>query len=94
MTHSGRWIGHVGPPVLCPLRSPDFITVGFFLQWVHFKEPVHQEDVNTETYSAARLNAVSSSVETSLMRRWNSFIPRKYQASFDMHGALFEHQPL
>ena len=92
MEYPGRWIGR-GGPVLWPPRSPDLTPLDFFL-WGHLKELVYRDLVTTESDLVARLHAACTFVDTTLLQRVQSAIPRCAHARLDMHSGHFEHLPM
>ncbi|GFS67104.1 uncharacterized protein TNCV_3416041 [Trichonephila clavipes] len=59
-----------------------------------FKELMHRNVMTPQTDLVARLHATCTSVDTALLRRVQSSIPRRAQAYLDMHDGHFAHQPL
>ncbi|GFT19742.1 hypothetical protein TNCV_594251 [Trichonephila clavipes] len=60
----------------------------------NLKESVYRDVLSTQMDLVARLYAACTSVDTTLLRRMQSPITRRAQASHDMHGGHLERLPL
>jgi hypothetical protein len=79
-----RWLGR-GGPVSWPARSPDLISLDFFL-WGHLKEIVYRDPPTDMENLTAKFHAAVTTIDADKLRRVQATIPRRVAACRRMNG--------